>query len=314
MINSSYRSIEEVQKGRNRMWYIMYQKYLYNLAYQMFEWEGLPETIDPIYLEKQLHQRGYISIYKDDILGYLALGGALGGQLNIYNKPITFQATAPQYQKQFPIYWYGLPAGQENETHGVVIYNNYEVQPTLNILDMYAYTLAEIKETIHINQNAQKTPIILSGNDKTLLSLKQIYNKWEGNVPMILVNEEFNSDSIQAINTGAPYVADKLTNLFNDNWNEVMTFLGQSNANTDKKERLITSEVESNNDQIQSSANVYLAPREEACKLMNEYYGLNVSVRLRKEVQPHVELHDATQTNNRVGDSISDRFEKGFDN
>lgn len=311
-MKQNYRSIEEIQRSRNHMWFRTYQRYLYNLAYQMFEWEGLPETIDPIFLEKQLHQRGFISIYKDDMLGYIAAQGTLSGQLNIYNKPVRYQATAPQYQKNFPLYWYGLPSGNANETHGVVIYNNYEVLPTLNILDLYAYTLSEIKETIRINQNAQKTPVILSGNDKTILSLKQIYNKWEGNIPMILADENFDPESIKAINTGAPYVADKLTTLFNDNWNEAMTMLGQSNANTDKKERLITSEVEANDDQIESSANIYLAPREEACDLLNEYYGLNVSVRLRKkdEVSENGTLHNALTPDDRVGNSVPNRIIK----
>ena len=60
-----------------------------------------------------------------------------------------------------------------------------------------------------------------------------------------------------------------------------MTFLGVNNANMDKRERLVDDEVQANNEQVQASEDVFLKARKDACKLINEMFGTNISVKRR---------------------------------
>jgi len=278
-----YMNPNMIEKHQGNRYYYHYARYLSSLAFQLFEWEGLPKSVDPRYLEMMLHTHGYVGFYNEPTIGYIAVQGAVSG-VNHYLLPTKFRTATPQLEnRDFEIFNNGTKANAE--TQGVVIYNNDMHLPSMNSIMMFAQDLAELKEIIRINQNAQKTPVMIVAEDTNQFSLKQVYNQYEGNAPVIVVNKNFDPEAIKVFKTDAPFVVDKLNLQKNAVWLEAMTYFGIKNANMDKKERMVSDEVESNNEQIEASGNIMLKSREEACERINELFGLNISVKVRHEIE-----------------------------
>ena len=157
-------------------------------------------------------------------------------------------------------------------------------------MELFALRLYEAERTADVNIKAQKTPVLLLMDEKQRLTMENLYSQYEGNRPVIFGDKNsLGENVIKAINTQAPFIADKIINYKKEIWNEALTFLGINNIMVDKKERLITDEANSNNELINLNLQSYLAPREEACRQFNEKFGFTgtdkeISVRVRSDL------------------------------
>lgn len=260
----------------NNKTYIDYLNRLKLLAISLFKWKGLDDIAGfgaSRFLEMSLYENGRACFLKDEKLGYLALKVNPSDKLNVYNLPEKVMAWSIGYNRTLPF------------DNVVYIMNNELELPTSQTLSLFAYRLYETERTIDTNLIAQKTPILIEGDTKTILTLKNVYMQYSGNTPFIFGNKQFDiSNKLNVLKTDAPYLVDKLELHKHEIWNEALTYLGIDNANTDKKERLITDEVESNNDLISYYLNCFYKTRKQACDLINERYGLSIEIELNKEI------------------------------
>lgn len=256
-----------------------YTDYLMRLrliATSLFTWKNLDDYAGygaSRFLEQSLYDFGRACFIQDNELGYMALRVNPSDKLNIYELPVRVTAWSIGYTKDF-------------DFDDVVYIMNNELQlPTSNTLRLMAYRLYETERTIDTNLSAQKTPILIEGDTKTILTLKNIYMQYSGNIPFIFGNKQYDiSNRLNVLKTDAPYLIDKLELHKHEIWNEAMTYLGIDNANTDKKERLITDEVESNNELINYYLNCFYKTRKKACDDINNKYGLDIEIELNKDV------------------------------
>ena len=256
----------------NNATYIQYYNRLTELAISMFEWVNLPEEIDPRFLELVLFAKGKAVFFKDPEIGYMALMVTDMGPMNAYRVPLQRTAYASNgYNAQLTI------------DDSVMIYNNYLRKPSKLDVEMFSRRLYNIDRTIDINVNGQKTPILVQCEETQKLTLENLYMQYDGNKPVIYGDSALQNQPLKSIQTGVPYVADKLTMLKTQYWNEALTYLGISNLNIQKKERLVSDEVARNLGGVIASRYSRLNARKDACKEINKMFGLDVDVEYRDD-------------------------------
>lgn len=258
----------------NNFSFMQYYNRLTELSISMFEWKNLPKTVDERFLELVLFSDGMTVFFKDEEIGFLALRTMIGGHLNIYQIPTIRTAYASNgYNRQL------------NEENSVIVFNNMLHTNSLLDVEQFSKRLYNLDRTIDVNSNAQKTPILISCDETQRLTLKNLYMQYDGNVPVIYGDKNLNPNSLKVLTTGAPYVADKLYTLKTQIWNEALTYLGISNINIQKKERLITDEVTRNQGGVIASRYSRLEARRQACKQINEMFDLDIWCDYREDFQ-----------------------------
>ena len=267
---------------QNRQWwestvqndyaFMMYYHRLTELSVSMFEWINLPDTIDARFLELALFRDGMAVFFKDKDLGdYLCLRTMIGGTWDVYN--------VPKIRRAYASNGYNM---ELNEDDSVIIFNNFLRTNSMLMVQEFSRRLAEMDRIIEVNAKAQKTPILIQCDETQRLTMKNLYMKYDGNEPFIFADKNLNPNGLKVLTTDAPYVSDKLYQLKTQYWNEALTYLGISNLNVQKKERMVSDEVERNMGGTIASRYSRLEMRRKACDEINRMFGLDIRVEYRE--------------------------------
>lgn len=259
----------------------MYFFYYSNLALNRFRWENLPKGLTSRNIEMALFYGGQAFFTETSDYGFICLPCSTTG-FNLYGDPREVLLTGQGYSETF------------NVDDGILIRENDLSYPPLYHLLHYIDVATIVDETALMNLGQQKFPIIFTKTSNTELSVEQfqenIFNKY---FPVQIVDKNMEKalgtgigtiDTVKALKTDVPFILDKLQDFKHDKESEFYTFLGLNNANTDKKERLITSEVEANNGQVYMALDIGYKNRQLACKLLNEKYKFNPPIKVYKVI------------------------------
>ena len=259
----------------NDLTFIDYLDRLKMLAISLFTWKNLDKHAGvgaSRFLELTLYENGRACFVKDPKLGFLALKVNPSDKYNVYMLPFEVNAFSLEYNKMFPF------------DEIVYIMNNELEKPTFETMQLFANRLYETERTTDVNLQALKTPILIEGETKTILTLKNVYKEYSGNTPVIFGNKKFDlANRLNVLKTDAPVLLNDLDLHKHQVFNEALTILGINNANTDKKERLITPEVESNDQLINYYLNCWNKTRKYACEQINKKFGLDIDIELNKD-------------------------------
>lgn len=242
--------------------------YMLTRTLAMFDWSGLPDTIPEIELEKQLQKFGQSFITEVDGELY-ALQGSLSGEVDVYGNHTEIIINNPsiKFNKKLDL------------SDGVLISNDSYNLGLIPIYERYNTLIVENEISMLLNSyNNRIQTLISAGDDKTKQSA-EIYLKKvvEGEIGIIGESQLFEGVKTHAgnsNNSGSTQLIELAQYLKATLYNEVGL-----NANFNmKRERLNSSEVEMNTDQLRPLIDNMLRMRIVACEQLNEKYGLDVSV------------------------------------
>lgn len=256
-----------------------FTKYLLQKAMSVFEWD-LPATWNKDYFLYVLYCWGYVAVVNTDKFGVIPQGCGLKGYDVFYapthaviKNPLLSGILEPRIGNQCEL---------------------LKLQPDFSgILDLvghYAEQMALASQSVSVNLLNSKLSYVFTAKTKALAeSLKKMYDQIASGEPAVVIDSRLKNaadgeETWKAFeqNVGGNYI---VTNLLADLRKiEAMfdTEIGIPNANTDKRERLIQDEVNANNIETYSKCAMWLENLQDACKRVNDMFGLSISVRWRE--------------------------------
>ncbi len=275
LFNSSYSP--STLHTKNTQMFMFFKKYLLEKVMSVFEFE-LPEMWDKNYFLYSLFLNGYLAVVNTDKFGVICQHCGLRGY-NIYYNPTHAIIVNP------------LLTGilePKIDTQCSLIKLQPDYSGISDIVNYYADNMAMTAESCEMNIMNSKLSFLFAVRGKSQAeSMKKILDEvmrgelgvfydeklkiGDGNIPLDFFNNDLKKNFI------APELQDTLRR-----WEEMFcNEVGIPNTRSDKKERMIVDEVNSNNIECFTKVELWLETLKEGVEKTNRMFNLNLNVKLR---------------------------------
>lgn len=254
----------------------MYRKQLMGKCLSRFTWEGLPNGIDPRFIEATIFNNGYSVFYFDSLFElFMAMPAIISGPLDIQDNPTGYRISRN-----------GVYSREVKASESVCIWGNQIREPEIDVVLSYAARLAQIDRTIEIDLLNERNPMIVACTQDQRITIQNLISKIYDGEPVVWGTENLSMDNLantigvfplnQNAGTGAVSSIKHMESKAKI-WGEALTMLGIMNVNSEKRERMVVEEAAANSGQVLASRESFMKPRELACEQINEMFGLQVS-------------------------------------
>lgn len=278
--NTIYREVmaakPSTSENRQSALEFMYRRQLMGKCISRFTWEGLPNGIDPRFIEATIFNNGYSVFYYDSFFEmFMAMPATISGPLDIQDNPTGYRVTRN-----------GVYSRDVSAADSVCIWGNQVRVPEIDVVLSYAARLAQIDRTIEIDLLNERNPMIVACSQDQRLTVQNLISKIYDGEPVVWGTENLAVDNIASMigvfplnqNAGAGAVSSiKHMESKAKIWGEALTMLGIMNVNSEKRERMVVEEAAGNSGQVLASRESFMKPRQLACEQINEKFGLQVS-------------------------------------
>lgn len=291
------------KKRKNKVGYNIAETYmLENFYTQMllsiycttYQWTGLPDSIDPRWLEMSLIKKGKVLFYEEyGDIGLVAFPAMQASNVNPYG---------------YPKIWNTFGANDYRATvankDGVWCYNNYVAYSDLQAIEIFARRLTYVESSVDTNILLQRFPGIVKCTEEQKLSIVNLLQDYTGGTPLMVVDKAMDLDSLEHIDFKVPYVADKLEMAKRDILADALDYIGIQYSSSNKQERLASTEIDSTIGYVAANRNAHLKPRKEAAERINKKWGLNVNVDMCEDVVNLDKIADTNPNNEQISKAM----------
>lgn len=246
-----------------------FRKYLLQKAMSVYKWK-FPENWDADYFLFGLYCYGYMAVLDTEDFGVIPQWGALGGY-NVFYRPTYIIVTNPL-----------LPATKRTiDIDCTIIKFQPNYASIMDIVNYYADQMALCSQAVSINLLNTHAAVVFPAAGKSMAeSLKKMFDKVASGEPAVFADKSLFDDTGKPLwtpfqaNVKELYVADTILADMRKIEARFDTVLGIPNANTDKRERLITDEVNANNVETQNRAEMWLEELQRGIAKAREMFGI----------------------------------------
>lgn len=294
--SSSRRELKRFAQYENeRQWIDVFNR-LVSIVLNQFKWDGLPDSCDSYFFESALLFRGDACIIEDEPDRLLTLPCAPMSGMSVYYTHPRYRALSLHYNKPFmaldehnvDMYeWMARLAGSDENApkRGVVCKDNLMGYSLIATIEIYTDKLVDAARTIDVISKQLKVPSVIETSPETKVAMQTALQDINQNVIAVYAGTKIAQQlrETKSIPIGVnPAMLTAAWDHYNNTLSAFYTAVGINNLNTaDKKERLLTDEVNSNNDAIQQNLGYRLEMRKQFCRDMKAVFGLDIDCDLR---------------------------------
>lgn len=254
-----------------------YMRYLIQKVISVFEFSGIPEEWALNYFQYVLICRGYIGIIDTARYGIIPQECGLSG-FDVFYQPNRITVANPLLDFK------ELKIGTQCE----VIKMQPDYGGIIDLVGTYADLMALCLESAGVNLlNSKLSYVFAAGNKTQAESFKKMFDKIATGEAAVFVDKNlFNEDGsrnwdVFFQNLKQNYVTSDILNDMKTLEDQFNTAVGIPNANTQKRERLITDEVNANNVDTEAKISLWIETMRRDMKRVNDMFGLSLDVRYR---------------------------------
>lgn len=251
-----------------------YTRYFLQKAMSVFRWE-LPELWDKDYFLYTLYTWGFIAILKTDRFGVIPQQCTLTGY-NVFYAPKRITVTNPIMPETIE---------RDIDTDCVLLKLTPDYTGILDLIYFYASKMALASSAVNVNLLNSKLAYLFTAKNKSVAeSFKKMYDQIASGEPASIIDRnlldpdgnktwDFFSQNLHENYIASDILADmrKIEQQFD-------TDIGIPNANTDKRERLITDEVNANNVETATRCELWLEELKKGCEKVKTMFDVDISV------------------------------------